>query len=189
MTVQLLGHARGRSPQAQPLRCPGAPPGGSYSRLAPPVASGPSPIPVYPSEEANREGCPAPLLSGSFPFSGSLHPDPVSLSIAPGTDPSASRPPHLRLRRGDGDAASSGPGAATPALGAVRRQPPRGVSRATGRSGRAGQGGFRSGFPRRPPPAAGKLAAWVQHIGGSPVSQLLTAECERDSSFSSQNPF
>lgn len=116
----------------------------------------PSPLAPLPSlsiplSRPIWKAAPPPSSQGAFPSLGAsiqtlfLSPSP------PGTDPSASRPPHLRLRRGDGDAASSGPGAATPALGAVRRQPPRGVSRATGRSGGAGQGGFRSGFPRRPP--------------------------------------
>ena len=88
----------------------------------------------------------------------------------PGTDPPASQPPDLRLGRGDGDAASSGPGAATPALGAVRRQPPRGVSWATGRSGRTGQGGFRSGFPRRPPQGNSRpgFSISVGHLWASP---------------------
>lgn len=128
MTVQLLGHTRGL-----PKRSRSAPQGpasggscGPRESLSP-LAPHPPPLPV-PPEAAELQGCPAPLLSGNFPFSGSLHPDSTSLSITPGADPPHSRtPPAGRRTYGEDKATatvSNSPFSPTPARDAVRRKRP-----------------------------------------------------------------
>ena len=141
MTVQLPGHARGRSPQASRSA---AAPAGSRSRLAPP--SPPAPRPSLPAPP-RPVGKAAPLR-----FSGSLHPDPV-LSPPPRHRPSGLPPAALTARTGRRRRSLQRPRRSDSGAGRCAQAAPRGVSRATGRSGRAGQGGFRSGLPRRGPQA------------------------------------
>lgn len=137
------------------------------------------------------KAAPPPFSQGAFP---SLGASIQTLFLSPSPPARTHQPPDRRTYGSDGATATQPLAAPAQRLrrwalcvGSPRAASP-GQPDAQAAQGRAASGAGSPGA-RRPPPAAGKLAAWVQHIGGSPVSQLLTAECERDSSFSSQNPF
>lgn len=182
MTVQLLGHARGRPRQGSISPGTAAPLPRRLGRAVgwrhpSPLAPRPS-LPVPPRRPIGKA---APL-----PFSGSLHPDPV---LSPSPPAPTLLPPDRRTYGSDGATATQSLAAAAQRLwrwalcaGGPRAASP-GQPDAQAAHGRAASAAGSPGARRRETRGLGSASR------ESPVGQPLTAECGRSSSFSSRDPF